>query len=250
MAENTGKSSWLVLGMLLAVGMVAAAFVLGTQFKNFRQPGTITVKGLAEAAHQSDMAEWQVGVSVWGEDYGAAMKRAQSEIKALQAFVTKQGFVATDVRSNPLQIERYREEYRDEEGRYRTRDNGYTAKQTLTVVSRDLPRIQTALAALQNLKAQNEAYTFEQPQYLLSNLETIKRDLIAQATADAQVRAEEFAKSGNTKVGMMRSASQGAFNILAATSADNDDSDYGGTYNKDTIDKKVRLVVTIEYGID
>ena len=67
MAENTGKSSWLVLGMLLAVGMVAAAFVLGTQFKNFRQPGTITVKGLAEAAHQSDMAEWQVGVSVWAK---------------------------------------------------------------------------------------------------------------------------------------------------------------------------------------
>ena len=129
-------------------------------------------------------------------------------------------------------------------------DNGYTAKQTLTVSSRDLPRIQKALAALQNLKAQNEAYTFEQPQYLLSNLETIKRDLIAQATADAQVRAEEFAKSGNTKVGMMRSASQGAFNILSATSTDNDDSDYGGTYNKDTIDKKVRLVVTIEYGID
>ena len=50
--------------------------------------------------------------------------------------------------------------------------------------------------------------------------------------------------------GMMRSASQGAFNILSATSTDNDDSDYGGTYNKDTIDKKVRLVVTIEYGID
>ena len=85
---------------------------------------------------------------------------------------------------------------------------------------------------------------------MLSNLETIKRDLIAQATADAQVRAEEFAKSGNTKVGMMRSASQGAFNILSATSADNDASDYGGTYTKDTIDKKVRLVVTIEYGID
>ena len=118
-----------------------------------------------------------------------------------------------------------------------------------------LPRRKNAAAVanpkpLQNLKAQNEAYTFEQPQYLLSNLETIKRDLIAQATADAQVRAEEFAKSGNTKVGMMRSASQGAFNILSATSADNDDSDYGGTYNKDTIDKKVRLVVTIEYGID
>lgn len=250
MSESQSKSSWLVLGMLLAVGMVAAAFVLGTQFKNFRQPGTITVKGLAEAPHQADLADWQVGVGVWGEDYGTAMSRAQTQMKKLQSFVAQQGFPSTDVRTNPLRIERYREEYRDEEGRYRTRDNGYTANQTLTVSSRDLPRIQTALAELQNLKAQNDAYTFEQPEYLLSDLENIKRDLIAKATADAQVRAEEFAKTGNAKVGMMRRASQGAFNILSAVSTDNDDSDYGGTYNKDTIDKKVRLVVTIEYGIE
>lgn len=248
--EQHSKSAWPLLGILLAVGMVAAAFVLGTQFKNFRQPGTITVKGLAEAPHQADMAEWQVGVSVWGEDYGNAMNRAQAQLKKLHNFVTEQGFLASDVRTNPLRMERYREEYRDEEGRYRTRENGYTATQTLTISSRDLGRVQTALSALQNLKAQNDAYTFEQPDYLLSNLESIKRDLIAQATADAQVRAEEFAKTGKVKVGMMRSASQGAFNILSAVGSDNDDSDYGGTYNKDTIDKKVRLVVTIEYGID
>lgn len=248
--NNSGKSSWLVLGMVLAVGMVAAAFVLGTQFKNFRQPGTITVKGLAEAPHQADMAEWEIGVSVWGEDYGTAMNRTQAQMKTLRNFVAQQGFQAADVRSNPLRIEQFREEYRDEEGRYRTRNNGYTAKQTLTVSSRDLARIQKALVALQNQKAQNEAYTFQQPQYLLSNLESIKRDLIAKATADARVRADEFAKTGNAKVGMMRRASQGAFNILSAVSSDSDDSDYSGSYNKDTIDKKVRLVVTIEYGID
>lgn len=250
MSEQQHKSAWWALGALLAVGMVAAAFVLGTQFKNFRQPGTITVKGLAEAPYQADVAEWEVGVSLWGSDYGSAMKAAKAEAEKLQAFLNKQGFMAADIRANPLQVSEHREEYRDEEGRYHTRRNGFVATQTLIVSSRDLPRIQQALAELQNLKAQNDAFTFEQPQYLLSNLESIKRDLIAKATADAQVRAEEFAKTGKVSVGMMRSASQGSFNILSANSSDNDDSDYGGTYDKRTIDKMVRLVVTIEYGID
>ena len=40
MADKNGTSSLSVLGVLLAVGLMAAAFILGVQFKNFRQPGT------------------------------------------------------------------------------------------------------------------------------------------------------------------------------------------------------------------
>jgi len=48
MSEKNQTSSLPVLGVLLALGLMAAAFILGVQFKNLRQPGTITVKGVAE----------------------------------------------------------------------------------------------------------------------------------------------------------------------------------------------------------
>ena len=48
MSEQKQISSLSILGVLLALGLMAAAFILGVQFKNLRQPGTITVKGLAE----------------------------------------------------------------------------------------------------------------------------------------------------------------------------------------------------------
>jgi len=73
--------------------------------------------------------------------------------------------------------------------------------------------------------------------------------LIGAATENAHKRAEEFAKVGNVKAGAMRSASQGAFYILAA-GASVEASDYGGTYDKTTADKIARVVVTIEYGIE
>ena len=54
---------------------------------------------------------------------------------------------------------------------------------------------------------------------------------------------------GGVKVGAMRSASQGAFYILPESGSD-DDSDYGGAYDKATINKIARVVVTINYAID
>ena len=62
-------------------------------------------------------------------------------------------------------------------------------------------------------------------------------------------RAEEFAKNGGVKAGRLRSASQGAFFILAPGGSA-DDSDYGGTYDKTTVKKIARVVVTIEYAIE
>ena len=58
-----------------------------------------------------------------------------------------------------------------------------------------------------------------------------------------------FGSHGGGKVGAMRSASQGSFNIYSDSGSSSDD-DYDGTYDKSTVGKQVRLVVTIEYAID
>ena len=65
----------------------------------------------------------------------------------------------------------------------------------------DLPKLNQAYDAALNFRAQHNEVRFNEPQYLLGNLEEIKHALIAKATADAQRRAEEFAKTGNGKVG-------------------------------------------------
>ena len=110
-------------------------------------------------------------------------------------------------------------------------------------------KIQAAQTAIRSLRAKNDFIEFDAPQYLLGNLETIKRDLITHAAEDARKRAAEFAKTGGGKVGAMRSASQGSFNIYSDKGS-SEEEDYGGTYDKSTVGKQVRLVVTIEYAID
>lgn len=248
--DNKNSLPLIIFGIILALGLIAAAFVLGTQFKNLKQSGTITVKGLAEAPYKANLAQIQMGVSAWGQDYAGALANGKNDFKALQQFVASKGFSISSQNVTPISVEPYNEDYVDEQGQTRTRQNGYKATQTLSVSSQELNKITNMLAQVQNYRISHESVTFEKPQYLLNDLEKIKHDLIAKATDDANKRAEEFAKTGHAKVGVMRSASQGSFNILDAHNPDTDDSDYGGTYDKDGVDKLVRLVVTIDYAIE
>ncbi|VXB17882.1 conserved hypothetical protein [Enhydrobacter sp. 8BJ] len=248
--ESKNSLPLIIFGIILALGLIAAAFVLGTQFKNLKQSGTITVKGLAEAPYKANLAQIQMGVSAWGQDYAGALANGKNDFKALQQFVASKGFSVSSQNITPISVEPYNEDYVDEQGQTRTRQNGYKATQTLSISSQELNKITNMLAQVQNYRISHESVTFEKPQYLLNDLEKIKHDLIAKATDDANKRAEEFAKTGHAKVGVMRSASQGSFNILDAHNPDSDDSDYGGTYDKDGVDKLVRLVVTIDYAIE
>jgi hypothetical protein len=98
-------------------------------------------------------------------------------------------------------------------------------------------------------KASGHELEYQEPRYLVSNLEDVKMSLISAATENAKKRAEEFMKHSDARLGAMRSASQGAFYILPNT-ADARTDDYGGVYDKSTIDKIARVVVTVEFRLE
>ena len=249
MTNHSSSKGLGVLGILLALGLIAAAFVLGMQFKNFRQPGTIVVKGLAEKNYAADNAIWQTSVVVHGVTYQEALESVRRAQPALAAFLKKQGFNPQEIQTLNPTIEPNYTQIRLENGTMEQVQSGFNGEQKLMVKTRNLKAVQQASQAILSFRGSNEAIRFEPPQYLLGDLESIKHALIHQATQDARQRAQEFSKNSGGKVGAMRSAAQGSFNIYA-DSGDTETEDYGGVYDKSTIDKRVRLVVTIEYGID
>lgn len=239
-----------VFGVILAIGLMAAAFILGHQFKNFQQTGVITVKGLAEAEHKATIGSWRISIFGWAPTYSDAMKVNQQNLNQAVKFLKELGFTDSEREITALRVNERVEYYTDEFGKDRTRTNGYNANRSIVVSTNDLPKLQNALAKIQFLRAENEAINFDSPEYYLDNLESIKRELIAKATQDAYVRAQEFAKTSSVKVGLLRSASQGSFDIKSTQPNTDDNDSYGGSYDTSTIDKKVRLVVTIQYAID
>lgn len=242
-------SAILGLGLLLAIGMAAAAFILGVQAKKaVSGQQSITVKGLAEKPIQADSAEWQIDIVVTDATQAGALKKLALEQNVVEAFLKKQGLEASTWVADVEQLLPHYEEVFVKDIP-RQVQNGYDAIQTIRVTTNDLVKITAANKALLQLRIDNHPVTARSPNYLVSNLEEIKMSLIADATKNARMRATEFVKQDGIKVGVMKSASQGAFYILPVGGQVSDDS-YGGTYDKSTIDKTARVVVTIVYNID
>lgn len=249
----TGDSSraLIVLGVLLALGMSVGAYVLGYQTKQIgggRQ--SISVKGLAEKPVKADVAEWTVGVNVVGATFAEALQKSRAALPDLKRFLVSQSFDPSAMRDAAEQVTEHYVEQQTSNGQVRNVQQGYEASQQVVLRSTELPKIETAYRAIVQFQAEGHPISYSAPLFLVSNLEEVKMSLIGAATDNARVRAGEFAKHGGVEVGPMRTASQGAFYILpAGASTEVGDYGYGGTYDKSTIEKIARVVVTIEYGI-
>jgi uncharacterized protein len=247
--QNNLFKAMTVLGVLLAVGMSASAFILGVQGKRaISGQQSITVKGLAEKPIKADSAEWLVGIHATSDTQAEALEKLAEERKVAEAFLDEHGL--TDV-MRVVSVEdiapHYEEVFVGDSPRQIQK--GFDASQGIRVTTKDLAKISAAHKGVLQLRAQNHQVIAQTPEYLVSNLEEIKMSLIADATKNARSRATEFVKQDGVKVGVMRSASQGAFYILPVGGDAGDDS-YGGIYDKSTIDKTARVVVTIVYNIE
>ena len=239
----------MVLGLLLAIGMATAAFILGVQAKRaVSGQQSITVKGLAEKPIKADSAEWVISAMVKDASQAGSLQKLAVERKVLEDFLAKQGLDASTL---TIEVENLAPHYDEVFVKETPRQvqNGFDAFQNIRVASKELEKITLANKALLQLRAENHPVTAQPPNYLVSNLEAVKMSLIADATKNARSRATEFVKQDGVKVGVMKSASQGAFYILPVGGDAGDDS-YGGVYDKSTIDKTARVVVTIVYNIE
>jgi hypothetical protein len=236
--------------IIFSVALVIAASVLGYQVK---QVGggreTISVKGLAEKPVKADRAEWTVRIQVKGDDIAGALASLRRERPQLDAFLAKAGFDKGVLTESNESVEPNYEQVEGRNGNLRSVQQGHVARQSLTISTPEIEKIIAASRAIVQFEAEGHPVAYGEPQYLVSNLEDVKMSLIAAAMKNSRARAGEFAKNGDVEVGPVRSASQGAFYILAA-GADQDVSDWGGSYDKSTVDKIARVVVTVDYGID
>ncbi|MCY7337039.1 MAG: SIMPL domain-containing protein, partial [Chamaesiphon sp.] len=72
-------------------------------------------------------------------------------------------------------------------------------------------------------------------------------EMVAEATKDAKARAESIAKTTGNRVGGVRSADTGVFQITPrySTAVSNE-----GRYDTTSIDKDITAVVSVKFGID
>lgn len=226
---------WLALAALvLGAGMAAGgAFVGRGLFEARATERTVTVKGLAEREVDADLAFWPISFTATANDLVAAQARIDQDAGRVRAFLRERGFEDAEIQSGPPAVTD-----RMAEGGYGSQGlERYVVRGLLTVRSPKIAEVRKASGETARLVADGVALARDyetKTEYLFTQLEAIKPEMIAEATRDARRAAEQFARDSESRVGAIRTAQQGYFSI--------EDRDAFSPERK-----KVRVVTTVQY---
>ena len=153
------------------------------------------------------------------------------------AFLKAGGIAEEEISVNPPTIsDRQADNYGNEIMNYR-----YKAKSVITVTSNNVDKVRQLISRQADLMKEGIAlvtpeYDSNPVTYEFTGLNEVKPEMVEEATRNARLTAEKFAVDSDSKLGKIRSASQGQFSI--------EDRDATTPYIK-----HIRVVNTIQYGL-
>lgn len=241
----TNRLSMFLLGASLALGFTMAAHLLAGAIRSFKDDSGIKVKGYAETAVKADAARWQLAIMDRAKELKDSYAMLARDTAIVRAKLIEYGFAETEINVFAAQV---REEARvTDEGRKTNDIDGYRLTQNIEVTTGKLDAVDKASKRITEVIAQGVNIVSEQPQFTFTRLEGLKLELIGAASRNAFERAQVIASKAGGRIGRLRSASQGVFQIVPVGSTETSD---GGTYDTSTIDKTVKAVMTIDFMLE
>ncbi|TNF59579.1 MAG: SIMPL domain-containing protein [Burkholderiales bacterium] len=230
----------LLMALVIGAGIAAGGFFVGGGLERFRMADrSVTIKGLAEQAVDSDHAVWVLGFRRAGPEFGAVQQALSADRERVLAFLRERGFTGEELEIRPLQVQDlYAREYA--QGNQPLRFNG--TGQVLVKSARVDAVEQAALALDPLIQAGIQIGTdngMAGPRYQLRGFNDLKGPLLAEATRNAREQAEKFAAEAGARLGPLRSANQGVIRISGDDGSDFDDGR--------SRTKRLRVVSTFEY---
>ena len=255
-----------LLGAALAVGLVSSAVVVTVYITktdnkkiaafdkaaklaadtatNVTRSKIIRVKGSASQKVRSDYGSWSGSVATAAPTREEALVKLSAAEKKIEEYITSKeiGFKKENIVWNSISVSVIY--CKNEKGIATNEIHHFQAERSLEIESADVDRLEKLNRHFTDLVKSGIAVGNHGSSYVITNLDDYKMKLLRAATENGYARAKALAESANGKVGALLSASQGIFQVLAPGGGNI--SDYG-TYDKSTIDKEIKAVVTLEF---
>ncbi|HTE90263.1 MAG TPA: SIMPL domain-containing protein [Terriglobales bacterium] len=253
---DTQIRSTALLGLLLALGLIIGGWALGAQIKATRLSDRyVTVKGLVERKVKSDLAIWALSYKEAGDDLSLVYAKTEADKKAILQFLDQQGIQSSEIELGVVRVvDTQANEYGGGNNRAPHR---YIVEQQITVRTSRVDQVadaaQKTMQLLQKgivLNSNQNGVPGQGLTYKFTGLNSIKPDMITEATRNARAAADRFASDSGSKVGSIRQANQGVFSILPADQGSGT-GEGGDAYAADSsLMKTVRVVTSVQYYLD
>jgi hypothetical protein len=235
--ERNSVAASAVLGVCVGLGIAIAGALVGDALVNSRAQRHVTVKGLAEREVDADLAIWPIAFKEVAQELTPLQKQIDERRAVVAAFLESAGFDRGDI---SFAAPRINDLHADNAGPRNQTPYRYVALGAVTVQSKDVALVKKSMEQAGTLVSRGVmiAQDWEnRPQFLFTGLNAIKPAMIEEATIAAREAAAKFAKDSGSRIGRIRTASQGLFSV--------NDRDPSSPERK-----VVRVVTTVEYFLE
>ncbi len=245
----TTKNNSITIAAIFGLAIIIAAFLLGNAYTKRSNPkGKVEVAGLGETNFTSDLIVWDGSFGRSSKELRSAYESLERDKDIISNYLISKGITKDELIFNAVQSrENKRSKYSDN-GKYVGEEFlGYTLTQSLQVKSTNVEKVEKISREITELLNKGIGFYSQPPRYYYTKLADLKIELISKATADAKLRADMIAKNSNGKLGELRSAKMGIFQITGQNSGE--DYSWGGTFNTADKDKTASITVKLNYSI-
>lgn len=230
--------------LILAAGIALGGFFPGFYYYQAKiNANSVTVKGLAEKDVRADMAIWSLQFVVTGNNLSELQNKISGQAQTIVEFLKKRGFSETEISLSPITTnDLLANPYQNAN---ETNGRRFILTQSVELRTQKVDEVANSLSATNELISKGIVFTQDynggsRASFLFTKLNEIKPQMLEEATQNAKEAALQFAKSSGSEVGKIKRASQGVFSIQPRVDADS-------IRESQQIDKKVRVVSTVEY---
>jgi hypothetical protein len=241
------NSQIIILGICIASATIISSIILSQGFLKVMKftREQITVTGSAQKNIKSDHIIWVGSFSRREADLATAYKKLQDDLVKVKAYLVSKGVVEQEIIVS--QIATTTVYKKNEKGNDTNDIQGYLLSQSAEVRSAEVDKIAQVSRESTELINQGVEFVSGVPEYTYAKLDELKVEMLGKAAENAKERAANMVKATGNKIGLMRSARMGVFQITPVTSTEVSD---WGVNDTTSLEKKVTAVVTASFAIE
>ena len=206
---ETKKWSKHSLGVAFVLGMMILGGSLILMISNLKSyDRCVTVKGLCEKEVMADKVIWPIIYKQGGNELGTLYNTVQEMNRTIIEFLKEAGVTDDEITVNAPSILDTRTNLYGERNTYH-----YIITAGITVCSNQVDRIVKFKLYEKGIPVGMGENWSHPTTYSFTGLNDIKPAMIEEATINARQAAEKFAKDSHSKLGKIKTATQGQFSV-------------------------------------
>ena len=243
MHERFSLSYWAVL--TIAIAFIVCSVVLGGAIRNIKRTSdTITVTGSAKRGIRSDYIIWRGSINAQKSELQEAYREVNLYGNRVRTYLRDHHIPDSSITFSSIETEPIKEFVANVQPTGQIL--AYNLTQRFEVRSNQVDSIAALSRQATELIDEGIQLTSYPPEYLFTRLGDLRMEMLSEATKDARKRAETIAEAAGSRVGPVRTARMGVFQITQRYSTEVSDYGINDTWS---LEKDITAVVSLSFAL-